>query len=538
MDIYWLWLSQIYGVGQITLRKLIQIFGTPLAVYEAERRELEASGLRNKIIEEILEKRSLDEVKREEEKMRNQGVKLLPFTDPLYPQKINDMPALPALLFYRGELINSAQSIGIVGSRRCTEYGKRVALEAAAALAREGITVASGFAKGIDSYAHTACIKAGGKTLAFLANGLDICYPPEQRSLMEEIALNGAIISPYPLGTRPRQGFFPLRNKLLGAWVDPLLVVEAAERSGALITAEYSLEVKRRVLAVPNSIYSHESAGTNQLLRRGAEVYLEPAQLFANQAENSLKDTSRLLEDQDSPRTSYLNHEDAPSREEQEILDQLISPKRINELLNLFNGNYSELITLLCIMELDGKVTLSGEWVKRSAPSSRIFEDAMTFNLPSDSQVRIPEDIILLDTYRKKDSSSKLKEYLHFYECVFIDSHHRSYGDYKIHSIPIYVINAVIMERRNHPLLIALEFPKDFFNREEAEEWLDHYVVALIDKGMSYVDNASEIIDQVTFKGTPLVIYAKGNQRVSLPSNMMEVTNDFPSRQVYKHPGG
>lgn len=375
MDIFWLWLSQIKGVGPITLRRLIQAFGTPRAVYEAERKELEDSGLRSGIITEILENRTLEKSKQEEEKMRTLGAKLLTFTDPLYPQKINEISSLPALLFYRGELPNSARSIGIVGSRRCTEYGKRVASEAAAALALKGIEVASGFAKGIDSYAHTACIKAGGKTLAFFANGLDICYPPEQRSLMEEIIVNGAIISPYPIGTRPRQAFFPLRNKLLSAWVDSLLVVEAAERSGALISADYALKLKRRVLAVPNSIYSPESAGTNRLLQRGAEVYLEPGQLYANWVEDSSRDVSILLSSQDTSSqdtssTGYDNHEGTTSREEQEILKQLTSPKRINELLGLFGGNLSSLLTILCSMEIEGKVSLSGEWVKRSELSS------------------------------------------------------------------------------------------------------------------------------------------------------------------------
>lgn len=370
MDIFWLWLSQIKGVGPITLRRLIQTFGTPRAVYEAERKELEDSGLRSGIITDILENRTLEKSKREEEKMRTLGAKLLTFTDPLYPQKINEISSLPALLFYRGELPNSARSIGIVGSRRCTEYGKRVASEAAEALALEGIEVVSGFAKGIDSYAHTACIKAGGKTLAFLANGLDICYPPEQRSLMEEIIVNGAIISPYPIGTRPRQAFFPLRNKLLSAWIDSLLVVEAAERSGALISADYALKLKRRVLAVPNSIYSPESAGTNRLLQRGAEVYLEPGQLYANWVEDSSRDVSLLLPSQDTPSTSYHNHEETTSREEQEVLKQLTSPKRINELLGLFGGNLSFLLTILCSMEIEGKVSLSGEWVKRSEPGS------------------------------------------------------------------------------------------------------------------------------------------------------------------------
>jgi DNA processing protein len=233
--------------------------------------------------------------------------------------------------------------------------------------------VVSGLAKGIDSYAHTACLKEGGYTLAFIANGPDICYPTEHHSLVDEIIENGAVLSPYPPGTRPRQEYFPLRNRLLSAWVDQLLVVEAGERSGALITAGYAMEQKRKVFAVPNSIYSPEGAGTNRLLLNGAEVYLEPKQLVNSVDVRPLRQPKAVL----SELQTQLNHTkkrlkpETPSSSSQEqlILERLRSNNsenfvEIRDLLDLVDGNLKGMISLLCSMELEGKVIVSGQRVR------------------------------------------------------------------------------------------------------------------------------------------------------------------------------
>jgi len=355
VDVYWLWLTALKGVGPVTQRNLVMEFGSPQAVYTATQVELKATrGLRSQVVETILDSRSMDRAKQAEELMLRQEIKLLSFVDLLYPPGVNNFPNQPAVLYYKGNLRPPQTSVGIVGSRRCTAYGKQVAAEAAAFLAQQGITVVSGLAKGIDSYAHTACLKEGGYTLAFIANGPDICYPPEHRSLMDEIIENGAVLSPYPPGTRPRQEYFPLRNRLLSAWVDHLLVVEAGERSGALITAGYAMEHKRRVFAVPNSIYSRESYGTNRLLQKGAEVYLEPKQLLSMD-ELQCDSIQKRLEAQISP-------------QEQLILERLNNPENpvgVRDFLDLFDGNLSVLLSLLCSMELEGKVMVTGQTVRR-----------------------------------------------------------------------------------------------------------------------------------------------------------------------------
>jgi len=382
VDIYWLWLAALKGVGPVTLRYLVMRLGSPKAVYTATQAELEATGgLRTQVVETILESRSMDQAKRIEELMLRQKIKLLTFVDPLYPPSVNNFANQPAVLYYKGTLLPPQASVGIVGSRRCTAYGKQVAAEAAVFLVQQGITVVSGLAKGIDSYAHTACLKAGGYTLAFIANGPDICYPAEHRLLMDQIIEHGAVLSPYPPGTRPRQEYFPLRNRLLSAWVDQLLVVEAGARSGALITANYALEQHRRVLAVPNSIYSPESYGTNRLLQTGAELYLEPKQLVkivhqSPQQPSRNTATSELPIQASGTRKTTEPQTQISSPQEQAILERLYSnssenPIAIRDLLDLVDGNLKALLTLLCSLELEGKVIISGQTVRCSQRSNQ-----------------------------------------------------------------------------------------------------------------------------------------------------------------------
>ena len=375
MDIYWLWLAALKGVGPVTQRNLVKEFGSPRAVHSAKQEELRATkGLSAQVIETITDSRSMDQAKQTEELMLRLEIKLLSFIDPFYPASVNIFANQPAVLYYKGTLRPPQSSVGIVGSRRCTAYGKQVAAEAAAFLAQQGITVVSGLAKGIDSYAHTACLKEGGYTLAFIANGPDICYPPEHRLLMDEILENGALLSPYPPGTRPRQEYFPLRNRLLSAWVDQLLVVEAGERSGALITAGYAMEQKRRVFAVPNSIYLPVSFGTNRLLQKGAEVYLEPKQLVnfvpGSLQQQSTHTVTSALPSQPNPTRERTETETLiSSPEEQLVLERLRinnseNPVGVRDFLDIVEGNLKELLSLLCSMELDGKIIISGQTVK------------------------------------------------------------------------------------------------------------------------------------------------------------------------------
>ncbi len=352
MDLYWIWLCTVKGIGPVTQRKLLAAFQNPALIYRAGREELiNRTGLRPSYIDALVSARSLEKAGHIQDSLVKQNVRLLKITDNLYPVEVSQSSMAPVLLYYRGHLRENSIGVAIVGSRRCTKYGKQVTLEAASFLAELGIPVISGMAKGIDGYAHTACIQAGGYTLAFLANGPDICYPPEHQILMEQIMESGAVISPYPPQTRPQKTNFYQRNALMSAWSSKALVVEAAMKSGALLTAQYALRQKRTVLAVPGSIFSPESAGTNKLIAEGAGIYLKTAQLAPENYKKKINAASKPNLDQEVATVRL-------SPVEKRILDRLGTPQCMEQLVDLCNGNMEELVDTLCSMELEGKITI------------------------------------------------------------------------------------------------------------------------------------------------------------------------------------
>ena len=248
-----------------------------------------------------------------------------------------------------------------MGARRCTEYGKKVTQEAAAFLAKQDIPVISGMAKGIDGYAHTACLKEGGYTLAFLGNGVDICYPKEHQGLMEAIIEKGAVVSQYPPGTPARRANFPMRNYLISAWAHKILVVEASLYSGSLITAQWGMENNRTVLAVPSGIYHSEGKGTNRLIKNGAQIYIEPYQLALD-----LLDIVEFTEPNDKLRPKHMTFKTHLENSADEIGNSLIEEQILEFLGNMtlnedqlaqpFQRNLSSFLEALSILELKGKI--------------------------------------------------------------------------------------------------------------------------------------------------------------------------------------
>lgn len=357
--LYWIWLTQVKGLGPKRQRSLLEKMKGPENIYRASLNELiECDGIGDKTAREIIDDKFLDKAKVILEDINKFNIKLLNLNDPLYPLKAKEIEEMPVLLYYKGNIINNSMGLAIVGARRCSEYGKRVVKDAATYLAKENISVISGMAKGIDGYAHTACIKAGGYTLAVLGNGLDICYPPEHIELMEEIILKGAIISEYPPGSRPNPRHFPRRNLLISAWAHKILVIEAGEKSGSIITANYGKKYGKEVLALPDNIYRQESKGTNKLIYNNASIYLDKEQL---QIENSYKYEKLLSKDITSPKE--IGNLDKVEREIIEIL-QRKATKTLEELSILLNIDNMDLIEKLSLMELEGKVEIQGSKVK------------------------------------------------------------------------------------------------------------------------------------------------------------------------------
>jgi DNA processing protein len=347
--IYWIWLSQINGIGPVTAKLLLDVFKTPENIYKTSKNELvDIRGIGNITADIIYNFKSL--VKAEEilKKCEKLNISILTYEEFLYPTLVKDIKKSPVILYYRGNIIEDSMGIAIVGSRRCTEYGKRLTVEAAEFLARNGIPVISGMAKGIDGYAHTACLKADGYTLAILGCGLDICYPREHMELMQRIIKKGAIISEYPPGTKPDAKHFPMRNRLISAWSRKLLVVEAGEKSGSLLTAAFAKEQNRQVFAAPNSIYSRESIGVNKLIQEGAKIYLNPLDLLLDNMRNTIINNKK--------------EDIVPIGNELTSLEEVIlakikdNPMTLDKLFFILQENKSDILETMSIMELEGKI--------------------------------------------------------------------------------------------------------------------------------------------------------------------------------------
>lgn len=355
--LYWIWLTQIKGVGPKRQRSLLKSFNTPENIYRASFKELlQCPGIGNSTAKSIIEERSLEKAKIILDGVNDLNIKLLTLDDSLYPLEAKNIEEMPILLYYKGKLVENSMGVAIVGSRRCSEYGKSVVDEAATYLAKENIAVISGMAKGIDGYAHTSCIKAGGYTIAILGNGLDICYPPEHIELMEKIIENGAVISEYPPGIRPNPRYFPKRNLIISAWSYKILVIEAGVKSGSLITADFGKQYRRQILAVPDNIYSPESKGSNKLIYNGAKIYLHKKQLLID---NSYKPIKDKIDD------NYITTPNNLDELEKNIIEILSTKgsKTLEELSVLMNMDAMELLGKLSLMELEGKVVIQGSMV-------------------------------------------------------------------------------------------------------------------------------------------------------------------------------
>lgn len=265
-------LQMISGIGNARLRKLLDFFGSAQQVWRASQQEIVLSRcLDEATCNKLLHNREKIDILSLAEKWHKQGIRLCQATDSDYPALLRPIFNSPVLLYYRGTLPRTDKLIAVVGSRRASAYGKNVAHMLGRELALGGVTVVSGAARGIDSAAHQGALMEGS-TIAVLGCGIDITYPPENRNLLRQIAEQGAVISEYPPGTSPHAAFFPVRNRIINGLSRGVVVVEAAEKSGALITVEYALEEGRDVFAVPGSIFSQSSKGVHQLIKQGAKL--------------------------------------------------------------------------------------------------------------------------------------------------------------------------------------------------------------------------------------------------------------------------
>lgn len=270
---YWIALRLVRGVGNVTFRELLTHFGSPQAVLGASFNELTAAGAHAEVARAISTFDQWRVVDMELQKLIKTGVRLVTRADADYPENLTHLHDPPPFLYVRGSLISEDRlALAIVGSRFASAYGRGVARDLAQGLTEKGITVVSGLARGIDAEAHRATVAAKGRTFAVLGSGLDVIYPNEHRMLAEEIAEHGALLSEFPLGSKPDAVHFPYRNRVISGLTLGTVVVEAAENSGSLITARFALEQNREVFAVPGAITSMRSRGPHKLIKDGAKL--------------------------------------------------------------------------------------------------------------------------------------------------------------------------------------------------------------------------------------------------------------------------
>ncbi len=269
----WLGLRSVPGVGNVTYRILIEHFGSPQAVFATPLATLTAAGVQAKVARAIISFDQWQTVETELQRIALADVHLVTRADVEYPENLTHVHDPPPFVYVRGNLQPEDHlAIAIVGARAASAYGRGVAKDLARGLAANGITVVSGLARGIDAEAHRAALDAGGRTIAVLGSGLDVIYPREHRPLAQEMSQNGAVISEFPLGSQPEAGHFPYRNRVISGLSLGTVVIEAAEKSGSLITAQCALEQNREVFAVPGNITASRSRGPHELIKQGAKL--------------------------------------------------------------------------------------------------------------------------------------------------------------------------------------------------------------------------------------------------------------------------
>jgi len=270
----WLALARVKGLGAVSFKKLAARFVDPTAAFSAVLAELEqVEGLHRDTIDGIVAFSDWAEIDEEIERARDAGIAIVPFTNPNYPARLRTIADPPPFLYVKGNLLtDDDKAVAIVGSRSASEYGRRVARDLARGLASLGFTVVSGMARGIDGVAHQSALQAGGRTIAVLGSGVERAYPAEHDMLYRRIGENGAVVSELPIGTRPMAFNFPARNRLISGLSLGVVVVEATEKSGSLITATLAVEQGREVFAVPGEVGSSRSRGAHRLIRQGAKL--------------------------------------------------------------------------------------------------------------------------------------------------------------------------------------------------------------------------------------------------------------------------
>lgn len=341
---YWIGFNKVAGIGPTRLGALLNLCGSIEEAWRASIQQLQQAGLDRRTQANLLEARRTVNLTKAWQEVERADVTVLTWDDADYPSNLREIEAPPPVLYVRGKLEQKDEmAIAIVGTRRASAYGREIAHLSAAEFANNNVTVVSGLALGVDAIAHKATLEAGGRTIAVLGSGVDQLYPAQNRELAHQIIKQGAIVSEYPLGTRPEASNFPPRNRIISGLSRGIVVVEAGIQSGSLITAKFAAEQGRDVFAVPGSILHPSSAGCNALIRDGAIPFLSVndvldhldfAQLHQERAIRQIMPTDPF----ESELLSTLSHD----------------PCHIDDLVRHLSWSSAQVSSTLTMMELKG----------------------------------------------------------------------------------------------------------------------------------------------------------------------------------------
>ena len=366
---YWLYLSRVKGMESGRRRILLDMFGTPEEIYKASEAALRSIPLLEDFhIDQLLSYRCTD-YEKEMEKFIRAGIGFVTVNEKEYPDRLRNIPDAPPFLFYRGELpLNDKPAVAMVGSRKCSMYGREMCMKFSYSLAEAGIEIISGMAAGVDGFAHRGAIKAEGKTFAVLGCGVDVCYPSMNRDIFDTLSGKrdeektvgekksyGGIISEYYPGDKALPYNFPQRNRIISGLCDILLVVEAGKKSGTFITVDHALEQGREIFAIPGRIGDTVSDGCNSLIKNGAMMATEPEDII-----EELKSHYEMLLSVEKKRKKTVKEK--LSAEEKEVYDRLEPvPIGINEISGLTGVSYEKLTGILISLELKGLIKEAGK---------------------------------------------------------------------------------------------------------------------------------------------------------------------------------
>ncbi|MFH0877399.1 MAG: DNA-processing protein DprA [Candidatus Omnitrophota bacterium] len=360
-------LNMVADIGSVRAKKLLAAFGEPYRIFEADLHRVSSAGLSPILARRVVDAPRRLNVDQEIQAAARQGIRILTILDEAYPKSLKEIYDPPIVLYAKGEWLDAdLNAIGVVGSRGASFYGLSCARDFSSQLSQWGLTIVSGMARGIDTAAHRAALDAGGRTIAVVGSGFDHIYPPENEHLFYEIADKGLVLSQFPLNMRPRPENFPIRNRIISGLSKGVLVVEASQKSGALITARFALEQGRDVFAIPGKLSSATSVGANDLIKQGARMVTHPQEIL-----QELRPQLCLKErDLCSPQTQNLGRAGLPPMDESEAvivrsLDD--EPKYIDCLCAETGLKMKDLLAVLMRLELKGLIKqLPGKTFVRS----------------------------------------------------------------------------------------------------------------------------------------------------------------------------